>query len=251
MNIYTPYVYLIGWSRQDQYYIGSRRANNDRDVAHPSDLWTVYYTSSDIVHRFREEHGDPDVIQVLKTFADAHTAYKHESKLLRRLNAKNHPMLLNGHNNNGDFYITGPHSQDTKAKISAANKGRILGPRSGETKAKISAAKKGTPSGQKGKKRSIETRAKMSNTHKGKKRLYLSTESRAKMSAANKGKKRGPRSEDTKAKISSKRQGMKLSPLPRVICPHCGKEGGQNAMTRYHFDNCKSSNHLIRLFEGN
>jgi hypothetical protein len=27
--------------------------------------------------------------------------------------------------------------------------------------------------------------------------------------------------------------------MPRVICPHCGKEGGRNQMKRYHFDNCK------------
>jgi hypothetical protein len=25
----------------------------------------------------------------------------------------------------------------------------------------------------------------------------------------------------------------------QVSCPHCGKTGGANAMTRYHFDNCK------------
>ena len=26
---------------------------------------------------------------------------------------------------------------------------------------------------------------------------------------------------------------------PKVVCPHCNKEGGEAAMTRYHFDNCK------------
>lgn len=30
-------------------------------------------------------------------------------------------------------------------------------------------------------------------------------------------------------------------PKQRVICPHCGKEGGMNAMNRYHFNNCKHS----------
>jgi hypothetical protein len=29
---------------------------------------------------------------------------------------------------------------------------------------------------------------------------------------------------------------------PKVICPYCDKEGGQAAMTRYHFDNCKKKN---------
>jgi len=27
---------------------------------------------------------------------------------------------------------------------------------------------------------------------------------------------------------------------PKVICPHCNKEGGEAAMTRYHFNNCKT-----------
>lgn len=27
--------------------------------------------------------------------------------------------------------------------------------------------------------------------------------------------------------------------MPKVICPHCSKEGGRNQMKRYHFDNCK------------
>lgn len=25
----------------------------------------------------------------------------------------------------------------------------------------------------------------------------------------------------------------------KIICPHCGKEGAQTAMKRWHFDNCK------------
>ena len=28
-------------------------------------------------------------------------------------------------------------------------------------------------------------------------------------------------------------------PQTKVKCPHCGKDGGINNMTRYHFDNCK------------
>lgn len=40
------------------------------------------------------------------------------------------------------------------------------------------------------------------------------------------------------------RNKLKLTNLNRkhtvVICPHCNKEGGQNAMNRWHFVNCKS-----------
>lgn len=39
------------------------------------------------------------------------------------------------------------------------------------------------------------------------------------------------RSEEIRAKLRK--------PKRRVICPHCGKEGGMNAMNRYHFENCR------------
>ena len=86
-----------------------------------------------------------------------------------------------------------PKSAETKAKLSAAQKGIKRGSPSAETKAKLSAAHKG-------KTLSAETKAKMSAAQKGKPK---SAEARAKMSAAKKGKKYGPRSAETKAKISA------------------------------------------------
>ena len=44
------------------------------------------------------------------------------------------------------------------------------------------------------------------------------------------------RSEETKRKISESSKGKKYK---IVKCPHCGQEGGENLMKRYHFDNCK------------
>ena len=43
-------------------------------------------------------------------------------------------------------------------------------------------------------------------------------------------------SEESKRKVSLSKKG-KLQ--PKLICPHCNKEGGAYAMKRYHFDNCK------------
>jgi retron-type reverse transcriptase len=84
-------------------------------------------------------------------------------------------------------------SDDTKAKISAAQIGKKL---SDDTKAKLSAA-------QKGYKHSEEAKAKMSAAKKGKK---FTAEHRAKISAAGKGKKR---SDATKAKMSAAKKGKK------------------------------------------
>ncbi|AFN37312.1 homing endonuclease [Vibrio phage phi-pp2] len=64
---------------------------------------------------------------------------------------------------------------------------------------------------------------------------------------------REPTSDTTKEKMSKSRKGVSKSKehsqkireallnLPVVTCPHCGKQGKKGgAMTRHHFDNCKS-----------
>lgn len=63
-----------------------------------------------------------------------------------------------------------------------------------------------------------------------------------------------PKSEEHKAKLRDWNLGRKMSIEAcekmsirhtgkihkRVICPHCGKEGGDNNMYRYHFEKCKT-----------
>jgi ribosomal protein L32 len=55
-------------------------------------------------------------------------------------------------------------------------------------------------------------------------------------------------SDETKLLWSMQRKGKHKSeeakaamrkPKPLKTCPHCGKTGGANTITRYHFDNCK------------
>ena len=47
------------------------------------------------------------------------------------------------------------------------------------------------------------------------------------------------RSDETKKKMSEAQKGLKSTV---VKCPHCGKQGDQSNMTRYHFNNCKHKN---------
>jgi len=109
----------------------------------------------------------------------------------------------------------GKLSVEHKARISASKQNI-----SDETKAKMSAAHKG-------RKHSEETKEKMSASKKN-----MSTETKARISAAQKDKKI---SEETKAKISAALKGF----VQEIVqCPHCPKSGG-NIMKRYHFDNCK------------
>jgi group I intron endonuclease len=126
-------------------------------------------------------------------------------------------------------------SSETRKKISKALKGKKL---SEQTKRKMSAVRKG-------KKHSEEAKRKMSDTLKGKPK---SEEHIRKISDAFKGRKI---SEETKRKISDAQKGKKhsaeskrkMSEMARgrgvKTCPYCQKTGGKNAMTRYHFDNCK------------
>lgn len=92
-----------------------------------------------------------------------------------------------------------PKSEETKARLSAAHKGRIV---SDATKAKLSAARTGI----KMKPRSAEHRRKIGDAHRGRKHT---AEHRAKHSAAIRGR---PMSEETKKKISMAATGKKRGP---------------------------------------
>jgi hypothetical protein len=93
------------------------------------------------------------------------------------------------------------HSLASRKKMSVSQIGKV---HSNETKAKISAAQKGKA----GKPISDEVRQKMSDAHKAK---WANPEFRQKMSSIKLGKKIGPHSDETKAKMSSARKG-RISP---------------------------------------
>jgi rubrerythrin len=80
MVVVKPYTYLIGWSEHKMFYYGVRYAKN----CHPDDLWKTYFTSSKYVKEFRKEHGEPDIIQIRKTFKDKRSAIDWEDKVLSR-----------------------------------------------------------------------------------------------------------------------------------------------------------------------
>ena len=71
--------------------IGVRFARN----CHPNDLWATYFTSSKQVKVFREEHGEPDVIEVRQTFNDSLQAREWEHKVLRRIRVIKEDKWLN------------------------------------------------------------------------------------------------------------------------------------------------------------
>lgn len=85
MSIYNgcPYTYLIGWSEKNIWYYGVEYKRG----CSPENLWVKYFTSSEYVHKFVKEHGNPDIIQVRKTFETPEAAKLWERKVLMKIYA--------------------------------------------------------------------------------------------------------------------------------------------------------------------
>lgn len=104
-----PYCYLIGWSWLDIWYYGRRTAEN----CHPNEFWISYFTSSDVVTSFRSTFGEPDIIQIRRTFTDpdyhirVHKCAAWEDKVLERIGAVKSDRWLNNHNGGKKFNVTG------------------------------------------------------------------------------------------------------------------------------------------------
>ena len=83
---------------------------------------------------------------------------------------------------------------------------------------------------------SEETKQKLGNSLKGKEPWNKGMTGISHISPGN----RKPKDEEYRRKISESLKGKnKGIPKPKVVCPHCEKEGGLPNMMRWHFNNCK------------
>lgn len=201
-NVY--YTYLIGWSKFNIWYYGSRVANK---VSPKEDLWVKYFTSSKKVKQKINSLGQPDVVEIRKTFQCKKKCRLWETKVIQRIKAVEKFNWLNQTDNTNKFYHEGPRgkfSLEHRKKLSEAAKNRKSCPRKGkkhseetkiflsmnhfskkdgyisanlgrkfsdEVKMKQRIAKLGKPSWNKGVAPSEETRLKISNTLKQKNNL--------------------------------------------------------------------------------
>ena len=93
---------------------------------------------------------------------------------------------------------------------------------------------------------SQELRQKRSDMHRGRVSGPITNNHRIALSNANTGKKQSheqiaKRTDATR--LTREKTGWSTNQperQQRVICPHCGKEGGISGMYRYHFDSCKT-----------
>ncbi len=91
MDIYTPYTYFIKWSQLGWKYYGVRHAQK----CNPNDLWITYFTSSKEVAIVRDIYGEPDIIQIRKTFQTSDEARLWETKVLQRMKVVKNLEWLN------------------------------------------------------------------------------------------------------------------------------------------------------------
>lgn len=131
------YTYLIGWSQQNKWYYGVRYAKGCK----PSELWRTYFTSSQYVTLFRKRFGEPDIIQIRKTFTCKNKAILWENKVLKRMNVICDEKWLNRTNNlairNGNNRVYGdpwnkgksiPRTQESIDKQRSTITGKKRGP---------------------------------------------------------------------------------------------------------------------------
>lgn len=64
-------------------------------------FWINYFTSSKLVENIRNKHGDPDIIQIRKTFNSAKDARLWEIKVISRMNIVKDKRFLNQRNPGG------------------------------------------------------------------------------------------------------------------------------------------------------
>lgn len=165
--IVRPYVYKLTHLETGEYYFGYREANTVPAIL---DLGHEYKSSGAITkNNFEKFHAT-----ILAEFNTGDEAYDYEQALIK-LN-RHDPLILNKRYDSGNglrFIFRGPHSDETKAKMTKAQLGRTF-------------------------KLSEETKAKISASHAN--RAPVSEETRKKMSEARKGK---THTEEAKAKIAA------------------------------------------------
>ena len=171
-------------------YIGVHKGSEDDGYVCSSKPFLKEYNQR--AHDFTRE--------ILAWFDDYKEAREHEIQLLTEVDAKSNLAYYN--KSNGDcasFYSEGPLSEETKTKISEANKGKIV---SEETRVRLSLSHLGhSPS--------LETRIKLSHSSRTRIRKPHSKEAKEKMRMAKLGRKNDPPSEETRRKISEANKGNK------------------------------------------
>lgn len=120
----TPFTYWVYHVPTGMNYYGVR----SKKGCEPSDLWTVYFTSSKKVATLIAEYGvDSFHVEVRRTFTSKDAALRWEERVLRRMKVLKKANWLNAAIGGYKFCMTDvKHTPETTAKMSAPWKRRKL-----------------------------------------------------------------------------------------------------------------------------
>lgn len=257
------YTYSVTNKLNGKSYIGVRSSN----VKPNEDIGVLYFTSSTDLE-FKEDFKNNTSfykIHVIKIFNTREQAHMHEIELHEKYSvAENSNFYNKAKATSTKFSIAGTNlSKEHRLNISKSSKGRKL---SKETRLKMSKAQKGLKKSKEHREnlsKSVENRRRgkkhhmygKTHTDEAKKKIGEASknrrhtpESKAKLSKALSGSNNGNYgrnfTKEHRKKISESKKGSipanKGKSEKKVICPYCNKEGGNNAMKRWHFNNCKN-----------
>jgi len=231
MYIYTPYTYLIGWSKLNKWYYGVRFAKKSACLyetgCHPDDFWKTYFTSSKAVESFKEDNGEPDIVEIRKQFKTANEARDWEMRVLLKLDVKN----------NDDWLNKRPFTPSCEPgwAWSEESKGNSRKPKSKDHARNISRGRTGITFSNSHIEniRIATTGVKQRDVTKRKR-----SETMSKLKWWNDGSTNVRSVTPPDTQWQSGRCG-KYTQRATKECPHCGKIGKGGAMSMWHFDNCK------------
>jgi hypothetical protein len=213
--MFESYVYKVKSKITGQYYFGSRCKNVRLSRSPENDFWVRYTTSSKRVNELIRQFGKESFeIQILLKSENYSNCYDLEQELIEK--HLSDPLCLNLYCRKTNRFSTfgKTHSEETKSKISAKCKNRMV---------------------------SDETKKKISNSTRGKKKTPEQIEAAA---AGRRGKKN---------KVAPWNKGLvgvqvawnKGKPWPTKQCPHCSKSMSLTNYKRWHGDNCKLFSNTI------
>jgi len=217
-------------SEKEHYYGSHTPKKGKKYNSLEEEFWT--YKTSSKYNVLNENKKEQYKIKILKVFDNPADKMIYEAFLHQYFNVKLSTKFWNESNQTPFGYDTTgvSHSEETKKKISAGNKNKIV---SEETRLKLSKSSKGRAHTQ-------ESKNKISAAHLGK---TLTEEHKRNIGKTSKGRQANlgnKHTDEAKKKISIARTLSKGTyKLPIIKCPYCSVEGGNNNMKRWHFDNCK------------
>ena len=199
------FLYKITNQINGKIYIGAHSGSEDDQ----------YFGSGKLLLAALKKHGRKNFIkEILQSFDDRESMFLREAEIVNQ-EFIDRPDVYN-------LVLGGSGGSIIQ------NRKPFIGKHTAETKQKISLSLRGNEV-------SDETRKKLSENNWSKRDPEAQRKHAA--FAASKRTKWGTHSDHTKQKISASLTGISQV---LVTCPHCGKEGGQRALKRWHFDKCKS-----------